>query len=141
MKYSYITAALLFAVILAPEAQAKSNGFAAVQRAAIHEHVPVKLAMAVAHRESSGNCRASSGIAFGVMQVKPATAHSVGVLGNLRNCETGALAGVRYLKKALKAARGSWALAAHFYNAGVGAPPRYSRYAYNVMSTVRHNYY
>lgn len=116
---------------------AHADGFAAVQHAALTEGVPVRLALAVARTESSGNCGASSGLAHGVMQVRPATAREVGITGNLFDCRTGAIAGVRYLRKALRAAGGSWSAAAHLYNAGVAARPRHTRYTALVMSRAR----
>lgn len=131
-------AGTLLCAPLALTSHAKADGFSAVQRAARAEGVPVRLALAVAKTESGGNCRARSGAgAIGVMQTLPRTAAGVGVRGGLQNCERGAIAGVRYLAQCLRAARGSWAIAAHFYNAGTAARPRVSRYASLVMSRVR----
>lgn len=102
--------------------------------AAARHRVPVELARRIIRIESGGNCRASSGVAFGVMQVRPQTARAMGVYGDLRNCETGLEAGLRYLRAALDLSGGSWARAATLYNRGLYAyaTPR-SRYARMVM--------
>lgn len=102
---------------------------AMVTEAAVRHGVPARLAHAVAKAESSYRCNAR-GLAGeqGVMQVKPATARSVGVTGNLFNCRTGIEAGMRYLKQALVLSGGNWCGAATLYNRGIGARPTRSAY-------------
>lgn len=54
------------------------------------EGVNPALVHAIINVESTGRCHASSSAnARGAMQVKPATARSVGVYGNLHDCRTG----------------------------------------------------
>jgi soluble lytic murein transglycosylase-like protein len=128
-----VTLVCLFGLLLAPGI-ARADGFAAVRHAARAEGVPERLAVAVATTETHGRCHMTGAAGEqGVMQVKPAIARSVGVFGNLYDCHTGATAGVRYLRQALRRAGGSWLLAAHLYNAGLAARPRRSRYAALVM--------
>lgn len=96
--------------------------------------VPAELAIRIAHVESRGQCSADNGIASGVMQVKPSTARAMGVRGNLHDCRTGVVAGVRYLKMALQKAHGNWVLASVYYNGGLGARPRATHYSHMVMN-------
>lgn len=104
-----------------------------IARSAARNHVPVALVHRIIKVESGYRCNASSGIAFGIMQVQRATARSVGVHGNLMHCETGLEAGTRYLRQALDAARGNWTYAATLYNRGIAARPTRSHYASLVM--------
>jgi soluble lytic murein transglycosylase-like protein len=106
---------------------------ALVEESALRNHVPVELVHRIIRVESRGQCGADSGVAKGVMQVKPATARSVGVYGNLKNCAVGVEAGVRYLKEALRLAHGNWRGAATLYNRGIYARPSNSQYAMNVL--------
>lgn len=90
---------------------------------------------AIIHVESTGRCGVtSSANARGAMQVKPATARSVGVYGNLHDCRTGILAGVRYYKIALRANHGNVCAALSSYNTGVGITGRCSGYGRKVLS-------
>lgn len=117
---------------------AQAEGYQAVVHAAKTEGVPVKLAVAVAAVESGGRCHMTGSAGErGQMQVKPATARSVGIHGDLYDCHTGALAGVRYLKQALSRSGGSWPVAATRYNAGLASHAKNSRYASLVMAKVR----
>jgi soluble lytic murein transglycosylase-like protein len=85
----------------APAAQAGSVQ-AMVTEAALRHGIDPALAHAVATVESRYRCDAVGRAGeLGVMQVKPATARSVGVTGNLRDCATGIEAGMRYLRAAL----------------------------------------
>jgi soluble lytic murein transglycosylase-like protein len=114
---------------------AQASGVPAIVTAKAQQHgVPPALAHGVAKTESGYRCnvRGSAG-ELGAMQVKPATARGVGVTGNLRDCETGIEAGMRYLKLALAKARGSWASAAKLYNAGLGASLAPSSYSNKVL--------
>jgi len=85
--------------------------------------IPVKLALAIARIESNFTCRSKGkGHAMGVMQIKPATARSMGFSGNskkLLDCRIGAHYAVAYLAAALKAANGDQCLAVGYYRAGI----------------------
>ena len=99
------------------------------------EGVNPALVHAIINVESTGRCHASSSAnARGAMQVKPATARSVGVYGNLHDCRTGILAGVRYYKVALRANHGNVCAALSSYNTGVGITGRCSGYGRKVLS-------
>ncbi|GGK28151.1 lytic transglycosylase domain-containing protein [Salinarimonas ramus] len=75
---------------------------ALVTAAALRHGIDPVLAHAMARTESNYRCSAVGRAGeLGVMQVKPATARSVGVTGNLRDCATGIEAGMRYLRAAL----------------------------------------
>lgn len=104
-----------------------------VAESAARNGVPVVLVHRIIAVESRGKCNADNGIAHGPMQVQTATAHSVGVYGNLHNCSTGIEAGVRYLRLALNKSHGNWSYAATLYNRGLGARPSRSQYASLVM--------
>jgi soluble lytic murein transglycosylase-like protein len=85
--------------------------------------VPGELALAIARIESNFTCGArGKEYAMGVMQIKPATARSMGFKGNskqLLDCRTGAYYAVAYLKAALEAAEGDQCLAVAYYRAGI----------------------
>jgi soluble lytic murein transglycosylase-like protein len=101
------------------------------------EGVNPALVRAVLHVESTGRCHAvSSANARGAMQVKPATARSVGVSGNLLDCRTGITAGVRYLRQALAVNRGNVCAAASSYNTGLGITGRCSGYGRKVLAAM-----
>lgn len=124
----------------APEAIAvtprRDRGLFRLVTSKAHQHgVPPALAHGIVRVESGYNCRAynRSGQAFGIMQVKQATAHGVGVHGDLLQCEVGIEAGMRYLKQALNKAMGNWGIAARYYNAGLGATARYTSYSRKVL--------
>jgi len=117
-----------------PEAQAEPI-HQQVTRAALAHGVPPALAHGVVRVESNYRChiRASDGLSSGIMQVRPGTARSVGVRGNLNNCASGLEAGMRYLRQALSAAHGDWCVAASLYNRGVGAGRRCTAYGRKVI--------
>lgn len=96
--------------------------------------VPAELVKRVARVESRGQCSADNGIAQGVMQVRPMTARAMGVTGNLHDCRNSVVAGVRYLKLALKKSHGNWATAAALYNGGLGAARRVTHYSRLVLA-------
>ena len=85
--------------------------------------VPGELALAIARIESNFTCGArGKEYAMGVMQIKPATARSMGFKGKnteLLDCETGAYYAVAYLAAALEAAEGDQCLAVAYYRAGI----------------------
>ncbi|MGP9821102.1 lytic transglycosylase domain-containing protein [Salinarimonas sp. NSM] len=75
---------------------------AMVTAAALRHGIDPTLAHAMAMVESNYRCSAVGRAGeLGVMQVKPATARSVGVTGNLRDCATGIEAGMRYLRASI----------------------------------------
>lgn len=86
--------------------------------------VPGDLALAMAKVETNLDCsvRGSAG-ERGVMQIKPATARSLGYQGKpsgLSDCRTGARYGMKYLREALDRANGDYCRAAGLYNMGIG---------------------
>ena len=112
----------------------KSRVMAAVRTHARNAGVSQSVALAVVRQESSFNPRARGAVGeIGLMQVKCATARSVGYRGSckgLYNVNTNLKYGMRYLKKALK--RGS----VGYYNAGIHAK-RLPRQARKYASSVR----
>lgn len=108
-----------------------------VAQEARNQKVPVALAVAVAQAESTFNCKAynKSG-AIGLMQIKLATAKSMGYAGSakgLYDCATNAHFGVKYLKAAMHAADGNHCHAATLYNRGIYAKPKSSGYCKKVL--------
>ena len=97
----------------------KSQVMAAVRTHARNAGISQSMALAVVRQESSFNPKARGSVGeIGLMQVKCATARSVGYKGKckgLYNVNTNLKYGMRYLKKALK--RGS----VGYYNAGIHA--------------------
>jgi len=85
--------------------------------------VPGDLALAIARVESHFACHAKGAEhAVGVMQIKPATARSMGFKGKndeLLDCKVGAHYGVAYLKAALDAAEGDQCMAVGLYRTGL----------------------
>jgi hypothetical protein len=71
------------------------------------------------------------------MQVRPATARSVDVTGNLSDCRVGAEACVKYLKLALRRSGGNYAIGAPLYNIGIYGRPTINDYARKVMRAMR----
>ena len=107
--------------------------FAMVTRSAIEHGLPPALAHGIVRVESGYNCSAYHAGAAGIMQIKAATARSVGVSGGLRSCSVGLEAGMRYLRQAYDLAHGNEAYAATLYNRGLGARPSRSGYSRSVM--------
>lgn len=93
------------------------------------------LVHAVIRVESNYNCRLTGRAGErGIMQVKPATARSVGVTGNLYNCNTGLSAGLLYLKIAIS--RGGLGCAGiSLYQRGVYGQPVCTAYGRKVLRT------
>ena len=91
-----------------------------LRKVAIRNNVPVALVLAVAKVESNFTCNISHSGNIGILQVQPKTARAMGISGNLRDCETGAEAGVRYLKLAI--GRGINCSTISQYNKGIGRP-------------------
>jgi hypothetical protein len=91
------------------EQQAKANG------------VPASFVHAVVKRESNYNPSAKGGSALGLMQIKHATARSLGYTGDaagLYDPATNLRYGVAYLAGAYRTAQGNLAQAYQFYNRG-----------------------
>ncbi|GAN50028.1 lytic transglycosylase domain-containing protein [Methylobacterium radiotolerans] len=91
------------------EQQAKANG------------VPASFVHAVVKRESNYNPRAKGGSALGLMQIKHATARSLGYTGDaagLYDPETNLRYGVAYLAGAYRTAKGNVSQAYQYYNRG-----------------------
>lgn len=130
-----LAAALLAAVLAghAVPAAAEPNVPALVDQAAARYGIPRDLAHGVARVESGYRCalRGRHG-ERGVMQVKPETARSVGISGNLFDCATGIEAGMRYLRIALDRGGGGCA-GVSLYQRGVFARPRCTAYGRTVM--------
>jgi len=91
------------------EQQAKANG------------VPASFVHAVVKRESNYNPRAKGGSALGLMQIKHATARSLGYTGDaagLLDPATNLRYGVAYLAGAYRTAQGNLSQAYQYYNRG-----------------------
>jgi soluble lytic murein transglycosylase-like protein len=92
-----------------------------IARHAAANGVPVELVRRVVKRESGGNPRASNRGALGLMQIKHATARSMGYSGpasGLFDAETNLTYAVRYLAGAYKAAGGNQSRAVALYASG-----------------------
>lgn len=110
---------------------------AMVTQVAKSEGVPPALAHGVVKVESRYRCHAKNprSSALGVMQVLRGTAHAVGIqYASLRDCHTGLVAGLRYLKRALRVAGGRWCVAASLYERGTGAAKRCTQYGRRVIA-------
>ncbi|RYD63456.1 MAG: lytic transglycosylase domain-containing protein [Verrucomicrobiaceae bacterium] len=131
-----IASVVALGLLTAPSLASESVHSMAAQIART-EGVNPALVRAVLHVESTGRCHVvSSANARGAMQVKPATARSVGVSGNLLDCRTGITAGVRYLRQALLVNGGNVCAAASSYNTGLGIRGRCSGYGRKVMAAM-----
>ena len=97
-----------------------ANIHALVNEIAAAHHLRPSLVHAVIKIESGYNCGARNHEAHGIMQVKTATASSVGVHGNLYDCRTGLEAGVRYLRQSISQ-YGEGCVAYSAYNSGLGS--------------------
>jgi len=100
--------------------------------------VPPELALAVAAQESSicqwdarGNIKRGASGEYGVMQLMPATAASLGV--DPANVQDNIHGGVKFLRQ-LYDRYGDWTLAVQHYN---GSGPRAVAYAQSVMAIAR----
>lgn len=107
--------------------------YAMVTQSAIEHGLPPALAHGIVRVESGYRCNAANRGAMGIMQIKAATARSVGVSGGLTSCSGGLEAGMRYLRQAYQLAHGNAAGAATLYNRGLGARPSHSGYSRSVM--------
>ena len=115
--------------------EGRAGIYAMVTRSALEHGLPPALAHGIVRVESGYNCAAYNAGAAGIMQIKPASARSVGVSGGLRSCGAGLEAGMRYLRLAYQMAHGNASLAATLYNRGLAARPSRSDYSRSVMRT------
>ncbi len=100
---------------------ANGNLDSLVARHAAANGVPEDLVRRVIKRESGGNPRVVSAGNYGLMQIKLATARSMGYTGNaagLLDADTNMTYAVKYLAGAYRAANGNSSQAVHYYAAG-----------------------
>ncbi len=100
---------------------ANGNLDALIVRHAAANNVPEDLIRRVIKRESGGNPRIVSKGNFGLMQIKLATARSMGYTGTaagLLDADTNMTYAVKYLAGAYRAADGNANRAVHYYAAG-----------------------
>jgi soluble lytic murein transglycosylase-like protein len=100
---------------------ANGNLDALIARHAAANNVPEDLVRRVIKRESGGNPRVVSAGNYGLMQIKLATARSMGYTGNaagLLDANTNMTYAVKYLAGAYRVANGSNNRAVHYYAAG-----------------------
>ena len=122
---------ILVAFVAASPAHAQKQRFASLDAngnldALIAQHaaansVPEDLIRRVIKRESGGNPRVVSAGNYGLMQIKLATARSMGYTGNaagLLDANTNMTYAVKYLAGAYRVARGNVGQAVHYYAAG-----------------------
>jgi soluble lytic murein transglycosylase-like protein len=125
-----LAASVLLATALAPAAaqdrdtarrDANGNLDALIARYASQNGVPEALVRRVIRRESGGNPRAVHNGNYGLMQIKLATARSLGYSGGaagLLDAETNMTYAVKYLAGAYRVAGGNADRAVHYYAAG-----------------------
>jgi soluble lytic murein transglycosylase-like protein len=119
---------------------------AIVREAAVRNHVPPEVALAVARAESGFKHTCISGTgAMGLMQLMPRTAEALGVNDPFDPAQN-ADGGTRYLADLLRQYRGDTQRALAAYNAGMGnvpsrgamsVPPETKRYVARVMAFAR----
>ena len=100
---------------------ANGNLDALIARHAAANNVPEDLVRRVIKRESGGNPRVVSAGNYGLMQIKLATARSMGYTGNaagLLDADTNMTYAVKYLAGAYRVANGNTNRAVHYYAAG-----------------------
>ena len=113
----------LISLALAPARAADANGNldALIAKHAAANGVPEQLVRRVIARESRGNARVVSQGNYGLMQIKPATARSMGYTGGaagLLDADTNMTYAVKYLAGAYRAADGNANLAVSYYARG-----------------------
>jgi soluble lytic murein transglycosylase-like protein len=98
-----LISALAFASVIATALPASASDIRSMVSSVADSYgVPRAIAHGVVKVESRYNCHLTGSHGErGIMQVKPATARSVGVNGNLYDCRTGLEAGMRYLRAAI----------------------------------------
>jgi soluble lytic murein transglycosylase-like protein len=100
---------------------ANGNLDALIARHAAANNLPEDLVRRVIKRESGGNARVVSAGNFGLMQIKLATARSMGYTGGasgLLDPDTNMTYAVKYLAGAYRVANGNINRAVHYYAAG-----------------------
>ena len=100
---------------------ANGNLDALIRQHASANNLPEDLVRRVIKRESSGNPRVVSAGNYGLMQIKLATARSMGYSGNaagLLDANTNLTYAVKYLAGAYRLANGNQNRAVHYYAAG-----------------------
>ena len=100
---------------------ANGNLDALIAQHAAANNVPEDLIRRVIKRESGGNPRVVSAGNYGLMQIKLATARSMGYTGNaagLLDANTNMTYAVKYLAGAYRVAHGNSGQAVHYYAAG-----------------------
>ena len=104
-----------------PRLDANGNLDSLVARHAAANNVPEDLVRRIIKRESGGNPRVVSKGNFGLMQIKLATARSMGYTGTaagLLDADTNMTYAVKYLAGAYHVAGGNTDRAVHYYAAG-----------------------
>jgi len=100
---------------------ANGNLDALIARHATANNLPEDLVRRVIKRESGGNPRVVTAGNYGLMQIKLATARSMGYTGNaagLLDADTNMTYAVKYLAGAYRVANGNTNRAVHYYAAG-----------------------
>jgi soluble lytic murein transglycosylase-like protein len=131
MIRSLCLATLLVAAAAIPPASAKERRIASldangnldalVSKHAAANNVPEDLVRRVIKRESGGNPRVISKGNYGIMQIRLATARSLGYQGSaagLLDADTNMAYAVKYLAGAYRVAGGNSTRAVHYYAAG-----------------------
>jgi soluble lytic murein transglycosylase-like protein len=105
----------------APRIDANGNLDSLIARHAAANNLPEDLVRRIIKRESGGNPRVVSKGNFGLMQIKLATARSMGYQGSaagLLDADTNMTYAVKYLAGAYRVADGNANRAVHYYAAG-----------------------
>jgi hypothetical protein len=116
-----LAAALAAAPAVAMAQSPRDNIDALIEQQAKANGVPASFVHAVVKRESNYNPNAKGGSALGLMQIKHATARSLGYQGDpagLYDPETNLKYGVAYLAGAYRTAQGNLHQAYQYYNRG-----------------------
>ena len=121
MHRLFLAAAIAVAPASAFAQTARDNIDALIEQQAKANGVPASFVHAVVKRESNYNPKAKGGSALGLMQIKHATARSLGYTGDpagLYDPETNLRYGVAYLAGAYRTAQGNIHQAYQYYNRG-----------------------
>jgi hypothetical protein len=121
MHRLFLAAAIAVAPAAAIAQTARDNIDALIEQQAKANGVPASFVHAVVKRESNYNPNAKGGSALGLMQIKHATARSLGYTGDpsgLYDPETNLRYGVAYLAGAYRTAQGNLHQAYQYYNRG-----------------------
>ena len=121
MHRLFLAAAIAVAPVSAFAQTPRDNIDALIEQQAKANGVPASFVHAVVKRESNYNPKAKGGSALGLMQIKHATARSLGYTGDaagLYDPETNLRYGVAYLAGAYRTAQGNLHQAYQYYNRG-----------------------